>query len=98
MKKLVIKILLATSIFTSSSIQKIDAMGVNGTFEGIKEYAKSVTLGIETPASSGSGILIGKKGDTYYFLTAAHVAISDPQKEEFWAYSVRFLHYHLHLR
>ena len=52
------------------------------------EYAKSISLGIETPGSSGSGFLIGKKKDTYFFLTAAHVAFSDPLEEEYWAYSL----------
>jgi len=88
MKKLIIKILLATSIFTSSSIQKVEAMGGSGPFEGIKEYAKSVTLGIETPASSGSGVIIGKKGDKYFFLTVGHVVVGNPRNEEFWVYTV----------
>ena len=87
MKKLFCKLLLAASFLTPLFTNKVQAMG-SGPFEGLKDFAKSVTLGIETPASSGSGILIGKKGDIYFFLTAAHVAISDPQKEEFWAYSV----------
>tara|TARA_Y100001968_G_scaffold309447_1_gene329225 strand:+ start:73 stop:999 length:927 start_codon:yes stop_codon:yes gene_type:complete len=87
MKKLFCKLLLAASFLTPLFTNKVQAMG-SGPFEGLKDFAKSVTLGIETPASSGSGILIGKKGDTYFFLTAGHVAISDPQKEEFWAYSV----------
>ena len=87
MKKIFCKLLLAASFLTPLFTNKVEAMG-SGPFEGLKDFAKSVTLGIETPASSGSGILIGKKGDTYFFLTAGHVAISDPQKEEFWAYSV----------
>tara|TARA_Y100000994_G_C15658431_1_gene428439 strand:- start:281 stop:1210 length:930 start_codon:yes stop_codon:yes gene_type:complete len=87
-KKLIIKFLLATSIFTSPFIQKVYATEGSGNSEEMKEYAKSVTIGIETPGSSGSGILIGKKGNRYYFLTASHVVLGDPQKEEFWAYSI----------
>ena len=88
MKKLIIKILLATSIFTSSSIEKVEAMGGSGPFAGIQEYTKSVTLGIETPASSGSGVIIGKKGDKYFFLTVGHVVVGNPRNEEFWVYTV----------
>tara|TARA_Y100001978_G_scaffold132968_1_gene118858 strand:- start:4 stop:966 length:963 start_codon:yes stop_codon:yes gene_type:complete len=57
-------------------------------FEFMKIYAEGITIGIETPASSGSGFLIGKKNSEYFFLTAGHVAISDPTKEEFWVYSL----------
>ena len=57
-------------------------------FEFLKTYAESITIGIETPASSGSGFLIGKKNGEYFFLTAGHVAISDPTKEEYWIYSL----------
>ncbi len=88
MKKLFFKLLLAASFLTPLFINKVQAMGSGPYVEGLKDFAKSVSLGIETPASSGSGVLIGKKGDTYFFLTADHVAISDPQEEEFWAYSV----------
>ena len=55
-------------------------------FEFLKTYAESITIGIETPASGGSGFLIGKTKDEYFFLTAGHVAISDPSKEEYWVY------------
>ena len=88
MKQFLAKALLATSLLSSSFIHKVEAMGGSGPFEGLKDYANSVTLGIETPASSGSGILIGKKGNKYFFLTASHVAISDPKNEEYWVYSV----------
>ena len=57
-------------------------------FEFLKTYAESITIGIETPVSGGSGFLIGKKKDEYFFLTAGHVAISDPSKEEYWVYSI----------
>lgn len=63
------------------------AMGGSGPFEGLQEAAKKTTLALETPASSGSAVIIGNKGSTYYFLTAAHVAQGDPQKEEFFVYS-----------
>ena len=57
-------------------------------FEFLKTYAESIIIGIETPVSSGSGFLIGKKKDEYFFLTAGHVAISDPSKEEYWVYNL----------
>ena len=89
MKKFLIKFLLAISIVSSSSTQKINAfMGGSGPFEGVEDYAKSVTLGIETPASSGSGVIIGKKGDLYFFLTVGHVYVSNPRDEEYWVYTV----------
>ena len=58
------------------------------TLSAINYIAKKVSLGIETPGSSGSGFIIGKKNKEYFFLTAGHVAISDPTKEEYWVYSV----------
>ena len=57
-------------------------------FEFLKEYSESITIGIETPVSGGSGFLFGKKDDEYFFLTAGHVAISDPTKEEYWVYAL----------
>ena len=38
-----------------------------------KKVLKSVTVGIETPAGSGSGVVIGKKGNIWVALTAKHV-------------------------
>jgi len=74
---------------SSSSTQKINAfIAGSETFEGVRDYAKSVTLGIETPASSGSGVIIGKKGDIYFFLTVAHAYVSNPSDEEYWVYTV----------
>lgn len=65
---------------------KIYAMGGSGPFEGLKESAKKSLISIETPGSNGSGVIIGNKGDVYYFLTVAHVVQGDPTKEEFYAY------------
>tara|TARA_Y100000589_G_scaffold290763_1_gene293677 strand:+ start:310 stop:1311 length:1002 start_codon:yes stop_codon:yes gene_type:complete len=54
--------------------------------ENHKNYPKSISLAILTPASNGSGFIIGKKKNIYFFITAAHVAISDPKDEEYWVY------------
>ena len=56
----------------------------------LREYSKAVSIGIETPGSSGSGVIIGKKGLQYLFITAKHVAINQPkQNEEYWVYSAQ---------
>ena len=55
--------------------------------EDLEKYSNSISLAILTPASSGSGFIIGKKKNVYFFLTAAHVAVSDPSNEEYWVYS-----------
>ena len=64
---------------------------LEGTFRGLGEFAKKVVIGIETPAASGSGVIIGKLGSegawTYYFLTAKHVANGNPESEEFLIFS-----------
>ena len=55
----------------------------------LKEYAKTVTIGIETPGSSGSGVIIGRKNNRYLFITAKHVAnIKPSQNNEYWVYSL----------
>jgi len=65
------------------------AMEGGQEFQETKSFAKSITIGIETPSGSGSGIIIGKKGNTYFFLTAAHVVTGNPKNEEFYAYSAK---------
>jgi len=67
------------------STPKTRAMGGSGPYEGLKDAAKRTVIAVETPASSGSGIVIGKRGSTYYFITAKHVAQGNPIKEEFFA-------------
>ena len=57
--------------------------------EYLKIYSKAVLVGIETPASSGSGVIIGKKNNQYLFITVKHVAFGQPNKnEEYWVYSL----------
>lgn len=75
---------LTIALITSPS--KLKAMEGSGTYEGLKDAAKRTVIAVETPASSGSGIVIGKRGNTYYFLTASHVAQGNPGNEEFYAY------------
>lgn len=65
------------------------AMEGGQEFQETKSFAKSITIGIETPSGSGSGIIIGKKGSMYFFLTAAHVVTGNPENEEFYAYSAQ---------
>ena len=84
--KLSLKILFFSLYLSASQLTKLYANGA--PFNGLKEYAKRVSIGIETPASSGSGFIIGKKNNEYFFITAGHVAVSDPQKEEYWVYSL----------
>ena len=43
------------------------------TGQQIAKIAKKCTVRIESANSPGSGVIIGKKGDTYLVLTAAHV-------------------------
>lgn len=80
---------LACGLLTSLIIvanPKTQAMGGSGPYEGLKDAAKNTVIAVQTPASSGSGIVIGRRGNTYYFLTAKHVAQGDPSKEEFFVY------------
>jgi len=58
--------------------------------DSLKKYAKSVSLGLETPGSSASGFIIGKKGKKYFFITAGHTVLSDPKIEEYWVYSLKY--------
>ncbi len=58
--------------------------------DSLKKYAKTVSLGLETPGSSASGFIIGKKGNNYFFITAGHAVLSDPKIEEYWVYSLEY--------
>lgn len=51
-----------------------------------KRILKSITIGIETPAGSGSGVVIGSKGDVWTALTAKHV-YSESKPSEIEVYS-----------
>ena len=53
-----------------------------------EDIVKGRIVGIETPASSGTGTLIGKKGNTYTILTAGHVIPSLQKGDEYYAYSL----------
>ena len=50
--------------------------------EQISEIAEQITVRILTPGSPGSGIIIGKNGNTYKVLTARHVIESIKPGEE----------------
>lgn len=43
------------------------------TIDEVKAIAEKVTVKIETPGYPGSGVIVGKNGNTYYVLTARHV-------------------------
>lgn len=77
-----------TSISISLFASSAHAFGGSGPFEGLAYFARRVTIGIETPVTSGSGVIIGRKGNKYFFLTAKHVASGNPESEEFTAYSL----------
>jgi len=89
MKNYLAKLCFATLALTCTFNSALRANEGGQNFEGMQSYAKSITLGIETPSGSGSGIIIGKKGNTYFFLTSKHVVTGNPKNEEFYAYSVK---------
>lgn len=89
MKNYLARLCFATLALTCTFKSALRANEGGQDFEGIQAYAKSITLGIETPSGSGSGIIIGKKGNTYFFLTSKHVVTGNPKNEEFYAYSVK---------
>ena len=64
-------------IFSFTSLPILSNSKFN-QFTNLKEFSKSVTIGIETPGSSGSGVIIGKKNNKYLFITAKHVANIKP--------------------
>lgn len=80
---------LISSIFIAANSlnNKVSAQGLGGTLRfstyqrdclniddvNHKKVLKSVTVGIETAAGSGSGVVIGKKGNVWVALTAKHV-------------------------
>ncbi len=88
--QLILKKLIAglTAISMSFFASSAHAFGGSGPFKGLAEFAKRVSIGIETPVTSGSGVIIGRKGNKYFFLTAQHVASGNPEFEEFTAYSL----------
>ncbi len=53
-----------------------------------EDMVKDRIVGIETPASSGTGTIIGKKGNTYTILTAGHVIPSLLPGDEYYALSL----------
>ena len=42
-------------------------------FMGLKRYAETTAFPVNTPGNSGTLTIVGRKGSTYTFLTAAHV-------------------------
>lgn len=87
--KSIVRIYLQSALVLGVGCTPVMAQFGGGPFNGLRDYAKTVTIGIDTPGSGGSGVIVGKDGNKYYFLTAAHVAASgSPTKEEFWAHSL----------
>ena len=80
-----VKVIAASILFflPASLPNTAQAQFGGGAFSGLKEVAKASVIGIETPFAGGSGVIIGRKGDRYFFLTARHVAQGNPQTEEF---------------
>jgi len=58
--------------------------------ECAKKIFRFSTIGIETPGSSGSGVIIGVKDGIYTALTSAHVASGFSSKEEYYAVSLPY--------
>tara|TARA_B100001964_G_scaffold242485_1_gene317493 strand:- start:286 stop:1263 length:978 start_codon:yes stop_codon:yes gene_type:complete len=54
-----------------------------------RDELKNQIVGIETPGSSGTGTIIGKKGNIYTILTARHVIPSIQEGDEYYAYSMK---------
>ena len=63
-------------------ISSISAPSRAEAFKALEYYAEHVTLPIETPNNGGSVTIIGKRGNTYTFLTAAHVIAATAKGEE----------------
>ena len=49
--------------------------------EDVRDMAEQITVRIDLPSGNGSGVIIGKKWNTYYVLTAEHV-VRDEGKYE----------------
>lgn len=87
-RKKIIKYFSLLCFFSFTSLPILSNSKFN-QFTNLKEFSKSVTIGIETPSSSGSGVIIGKKNNKYLFITAKHVAnIKPSQNDEYWVYSL----------
>lgn len=87
-----------TSIHSSlKSSPKIDKFSINelkvaqrphSVYEGDwPRLVKEITIGIGTPSGTGSGVIIGKKGQTYTALTSRHVIPSFNKNDEYEVYS-----------
>lgn len=53
-----------------------------------RELLKRQIVGVETPAGTGTGVIIGKKGDTYTAITSKHVIPNFNPAEGLEAYSM----------
>jgi tetratricopeptide (TPR) repeat protein/V8-like Glu-specific endopeptidase len=49
----------------------------------VQNIANQVTVQIENSGNPGSGVIIGKNGDTYYVLTARHVLSNKPGEDPY---------------
>ena len=71
--KSILKVVLFGSIFFPDAFSQVSAKDCLFLVGQEKRLLKSILIGIDTPAGSGSGVVIGKKGDRYTALTAKHV-------------------------
>ena len=53
------------------------------TIDTVQNIANQVTVQIENSANHGSGVIVGKNGETYYVLTARHVLSNKPGEEPY---------------
>jgi tetratricopeptide (TPR) repeat protein/V8-like Glu-specific endopeptidase len=72
----------ASILGTISSIALVQPAVLALTASEIDQIAEAVTVRIDTPGSSGSGVIIQRAGNTYTVLTAQHVIASIVGNEE----------------
>jgi len=75
MKKLFFLTPLVASIFSSSAWSQ--------AMPKLEDFSRSVSLVVQTQSGSGTGVVIGKNGNTYALITAKHVLGGSTRPEDF---------------
>ena len=71
----------ANSLLVSQTVSKQSTKAIN-IAEKVDRIAEQITVRIDSKKSgNGSGVIIGKQGQTYYVVTAAHVVENSDQYE-----------------
>ena len=55
----------------------------SANIDTVQDIANKVTVKIENSGNNGSGVIIGRDGDTYYVLTARHVLSNKPGEDPY---------------